>query len=277
MQPFTLAIADVDGDGHRDAVAGTRYQATLTVLPGRGDGSFGPGRHVWVAPNDVTVRELTGDGRRDLVTQGISDMSVTPSAGPAGLRVTHQYPWAFAYEGSATLGGVATGDFDRDGRSDVVAATGLYDVSHPRAVRVFLNDGVGAFSSIARYREIGSVNDLDVADVDGDGRLDVVTNDLLAYSGSDAGVDELVAVGGGADVTAVAVGPLDGDVSSDLAFAVRDGLGVQLADGLRSFASPVLMTETVAPVEVAFGDLDDDGDLDLLSSTSTTTTSSASG
>ena len=240
------ATGDIDGDGDLDVAVG--------VFPQSGGQTF---------------RIYANDGRG-----GFTDVT------PAGLPIP--------VGGTRSL---AFGDVDGDGDLDLVV--GGY--SYPGAQnRLLINDGTGAFTeqTVARLpvRQDPTAA-IAFGDVDGDGDLDLIEgnggsygsggwrNRLLVNDGSGVFTDVTTSqMPNVTDMTsALAVGDVDGDGDLDLVFGngYYDGLqcleGEQnrllVNDGTGTFTD---VTATQLPSDntmthgVAFGDVDDDGDLDLV-------------
>src|SRR5690606_12492735 len=135
----------------------------------------------------------------------------------------------------------AAGDFDGDGRAELVVATGP-----AQATLVFLNvaDPANEHKRVLAATPLalgqpGTDNDVAVVDVDGDGDLDVVTaagggrsNMLFTNDGNGAFVAQ--ALPGPAGGTAVAAGDFDGDGFVDLVF-VKPGADAALRGAGSSF------------------------------------------
>src|SRR5688572_239886 len=137
---------------------------------------------------------------------------------------------------------VAAGDFNRDGAADLVA--GLPS----ETVGVMLSDGAGGFRPAVSYDTGHRASSTAVADLNGDGNLDIVTAAEAAQA-----VDVLIGNGdgtfrpggsyavAGSAVRSVAVGDFNGDRKPDL--AVADGpantVSVLRGNGDGSFQSPV--------------------------------------
>jgi hypothetical protein len=108
-----------------------------------------------------------------LMDQTAADAAIPPAAStasPGGLfRPYVTFPvgsWPEA---------VAIGDLNGDGRSDVALVTSYYfDPANDHSLHVFLQDGSGGFSPRVKYPVGGSPETVDVGDVNGDGRDDVV-------------------------------------------------------------------------------------------------------
>ena len=199
-------------------------------------------------------------------------LAAAPQLALAGSGVFTPHPTAPVF-GSTGSTAIAMGDLDGDGDLDVVAARfGL-------AETVWRNNGAGVFSAhpVTPSFGAGSTNSIALGDIDGDGDLDAVVGNgggqaetvwLNNGAGSFATHPTVPGFGAG-NTTFVALRDLDGDGDLD-AIAVNNAgqaTTVWLNDGAGVFTShPVTPsfgaggTKTYA----ALGDLDGDGDIDVV-------------
>jgi hypothetical protein len=119
------------------------------------------------------VADVNGDGRLDVVTAnpGSSDVSVLLGNGDG----TFQTPQRFAVGGGPVS--VAVADVNGDGRLDLVTAN-AYGTNGAGDVSVLLGAGDGTFQAEQRFGAGFNPSSVAVADVNGDGRLDLVTDDV---------------------------------------------------------------------------------------------------
>jgi len=162
---------------------------------------------------------------------------------------------------------LATGDFDLDGRPDLVAALPLTG-----SIAVLLGDGAGSIRSISVLGTGSSPRSLAVGDFDGDGRLDVATANessssatiLVDVAGEVA--RSLVEIPDGRPYT-IAAADLDGDGNLDLVVGcmspVSGVLRTSMGDGAGRF-SEGKSCDLPGYSRIAVGDLDRDGRPDVL-------------
>ncbi|WP_188561064.1 FG-GAP-like repeat-containing protein [Hymenobacter frigidus] len=177
---------------------------------------------------------------------------------------------------------VVLGDIDGDGDLDMLVGTGT------GAVSVRLNDGLNSGSFVAPATNasfaVGTASgpvQLALGDVDGDGDLDVLATAgnvplaLRLNSGLHSGVFVAPANGSSIAVGSFAKDPVLGDVDGDgdldvlTANVGGNSVSIRRNNGLNSglFVTPASGAEVTvgaAPSQVLLGDVDNDGDLDIL-------------
>ncbi len=171
--PYSVAVVDVNRDGRLDVVTANAGSADVSVLLGAGEGAFQAQQRFGVgsSPSSVAVADVNGDGQLDVVTGNYysADVSVLLGNGDGTFQAQQRFG-----VGSGTLS-VAVGDVNGDGRLDVVTANHVSAEEYSSSdVSVLLGNGDGTFQAQQRIVVGGSPSSVAVADVNGDGRLDVV-------------------------------------------------------------------------------------------------------
>ncbi|MCJ7551410.1 MAG: tandem-95 repeat protein, partial [Anaerolineae bacterium] len=239
---IAIALADLDGDGDLDALAGNHANRDYGCSPV--PCLQGGGVEVWLNDGSGTYHERGPRFSPETDTQD-----------------------------------VATIDVDGDGDLDaVVANSATYWAGAGQWVggesRVWLNDGSGTFSDSGRTLGLMQARALDVGDVDGDGLPDVILgvydepNQVWLNDGLGGFVDSEQRLAGGY-TNDVALGDVDGDGDLDIVIVAGEVAFVWVNEGgaqggsLGHFSdSGQVLAEGRLDV-IGFGDLDGDGDLDF--------------
>eukprot|EP00300_Choanocystis_sp_HF-7_P006665 c14833_g1_i1.p1 GENE.c14833_g1_i1~~c14833_g1_i1.p1 ORF type:complete len:881 (+),score=174.95 c14833_g1_i1:1-2643(+) len=166
----SMAVADLNNDGRNDVVAVEAFpggSAYFNLNTGSGNFFTGAGTKVsgpvFDQASATYVAELTGDIYKDIV---ISERAGTIAylLGSAAttyttrLNVTQNYP----------ARSISVGNINNAGLTDVAAASDFYS-----NVCVFMNQGGGVFTQVF-VMALPGPRTADLADLDGDGRLDLV-------------------------------------------------------------------------------------------------------
>jgi hypothetical protein len=248
---------------------------------------------------DVALGDFNSDGFQDVLVGGQSGNNANTrqlriylnNAGtfPSINDASHILYPAGAGQGFRD-GGVAFGDLDNDGHLDVVASG--YNRANARQLEVFFyNAALGTFTTVFvvptgtgfRYGRVA------LADFDNDGDLDIVvsgaTNDsnasaiLRVYPNlGNRTFGAAVTVGTGLWNSSVAVGDYNNDGLTDILAEGTDTAGTRRlrvfrntsANGVISFAAPINLATGLMSGGVAWGDLNNDGYLDVVANGSST-------
>ncbi len=168
--PETVITEDFNGDGTLDlAVLNTRSQ-TVSVLLGLGDGTFEATSSTLTGagPWAMTAADFDGDGNQDLFT-----VNTSLSTGASTLNWLKGNGRGFFTRSDFSLPfaalSVTTADFDGDGHLDVALPASLgYDFY------VYLGAGDGSFRSGYRYSALNSPRQVVAADLNNDGKPDLL-------------------------------------------------------------------------------------------------------
>jgi hypothetical protein len=216
-----MAVGDVDGDGADDLAVTDEYATRVSSGNGGGPATVVelPDSGGWA----VEMADLNGDGLEDVM----AGRSPVLPGGPPGPSVTvflataggFSPPVLYPTGSSLPLpDSLRAGDMDGDGRLDLVVGSTDAD-SRPGEVSVLLGAGGGAFGPalVADAFPSNDATDLEVADLDTDGWLDVVVSGTHVLFGDGAGgfADDHSILAGGDG----AVADLDGDGVMDVAAA----------------------------------------------------------
>jgi VCBS repeat protein/centrosomal CEP192-like protein/FG-GAP repeat protein len=274
QQSGQLVVADFNGDGNLDWVAGSATQVFLTVVLGNGNGTFRAGVNYAVGQGpEVAAGDFNKDGKLDIVTVDYSTAEVSVllgnSDGTFQPAIKTPVPGAFY--------GIAVADLNGDGNPDVV--TGDSTGASPRNVNVLLGKGDGTFAAPVRYSTGGSgEGQIVIADFNGDGKLDIAivnesdnTISLLLGNGDgtfQAGKVVTPALASDGFLGFLVAADFNGDGKMDLAIPDYCGLNcgtlsILLGNGDGTFKAPTVLNTVSGATGITAADFNKDGKLDL--------------
>ncbi len=280
----SVAFSDVDGDGDQDLLitgAEANFSPVTNLYFNDGSGNFtldSNSPFQGVSQGNTVFADVNNDGFEDIWISGsidgfdrVADIWINNGAGgftSRGFFQTHSY------------GDVAFADIDGDGALDL-AVTRSTNFSDPETF-IYKNNGLGDFTSIPTndVLDVGEEGSLAFADADGDGDQDLINSGtthnfnhitkLYFNDGTGTFTDRTLSPFTGVKNSDADFADVDGDGDEDVAITGVDASGqlstkLYLNDGLGSYQE-VLSTpfEAVQNSSLAFTDVDNDGDQDLL-------------
>jgi autotransporter-associated beta strand protein len=258
VYPAAVAVADVNGDGRQDLVVANHASYTVSVLLGNGNGTFHAAQNFATGqdPLSVAVADVTGDGRPDLIVANFIGYSVSVLLGNGNGT----FASAVNFSAGVRPVSVAVADVNGDGRPDLFVAndTSLQTFPYsPGGVSVLLGNGNGTFTPAQLFAAGAYPNAVAVADVNGDGRKDLVvanigSNTVSVLLGNGDGTFQAAQnFAAGPFPIAVAVADFNGDGRPDL--AVADNAPSGTATILLNVGPAAVQLQVISPVSVTAG------------------------
>ena len=256
-----VAVGDLNGDGKLDLAVATTGpgcgngcpKGLVAVLLGNGDGTFKKAKTYNTGGFDaigwVAIADVNGDKKPDLVVANycLTECSYPPVQGSVGVllgngngtfKAVKTYP-----SGGDGAVSVAVADLNKDGKPDILVANCGPEACGPGSpggnVGVLIGNGNGTFKPVVNYPAANSPFDVVAADVNGDGKLDIVVSNwgtpnaatnagavtVLEGKGNGTFRPAQTFPSGGAEAPSVAVADVNKDGRLDIVLAcVADAL-----------------------------------------------------
>jgi FG-GAP-like repeat/FG-GAP repeat len=287
VTPIAVAVGDFNGDGKLDIATVNFASKTVSLLLGNGDGTFRPQAQIVLAttPVSLAVGDFNGDNKLDLaiatedlandyvnMLQGNGDgtfqapVSTISDSAPKGIAITLE-----------SFSSIGTGDFNGDGRADLVIVNNKDSVSQRSgllsfggSVSVMLGNGDGTFQVPQKFAVGVSPRTVAVGDFNGDGRLDFAVGNYLSSTVSVftniGGNFSLTTLAPGGAPLSLAAGDFNGADRTELAVSFINAGAVTIYSSQAGGSLQASATYVTGGGFLTTGDLNGDGRPDIISS-----------
>ncbi|CAF4146497.1 unnamed protein product, partial [Adineta steineri] len=274
-QPYSVAVDDLNNDTYMDIVVACSGLNTIDVLLSFGNGSFtAPYKYSTnnnSFPLSLVIGDFDNDNHVDIAVANYQNESVGVFFGYGNGFFTDQMIF-FSVSYNFNPYSIAGGDFNGDNRLDIAVVN--YDYNYVDIVLTYRNYSFLSQNTYSTGIQSGPVS-VAVADFNNDKQLDIVvanygTNNIgifLGYGNGTFSTQITYSTGDNSQPNAVTIGDFNNDKQLDIVVANygTNNIGIFLNYGNGTFSSQTIHStgNGSRPSDVAAGDFDNDGQLDI--------------
>ena len=273
--PTTVVMADMNGDKYLDVVVADSLANNFSIFYGDGNGGFLNTTiytsHYGLSATSLTVSDVNQDSHLDIVIAYSLSHNIGVFLGDSNGTFTNVGMYSndvYSPPYSVTLG-----DFNNDQMLDIIVANYLTD-----NIGMFLGFGNGTFAHQVNY-SVGNGSGpwaMAVNYINDDDRLDIVVTYsfsdnvvvLLGFDYGDMSNQSTFTTGAAAQPMSVAVADFNHDGQLDIAIANygTDSIDIRLGFRGDSFVNETSYSVGIGslPSSVVVGDVNNDGDVDVI-------------
>jgi hypothetical protein len=285
LHPNGIALGDFDGDGKPDVATPNNYStagslASISILrntSSNGSVSFASKSDITtgVLTYAIAAGDLNGDGKIDLISSSIVDKTISIFKNISSVAAI-AFDTKIDFATGENPYSIAVSDIDNDGKPDIVVANYLSNT-----VSVFRNTSAGgaiSFASRIDFLTALAPYTVAVADFDSDGKTDVAvtnqfSNSISVFKNTSVpgtiSMNSKVDFATGGSPMGLAAGDINNDGLMDLVAANNGTASFSVlrntnSTGTISFAAKVDFSCASSPYTVSLGDLNGDGQVDIV-------------
>ncbi len=262
-KPNAIEIADFNGDGYHDIFSLNSDEGTFySVVKGLKNGDFSKAPKLEIGDTEnIIVADLNNDGLEDIVATSRFGTSVLIKTQNGFFADTQNLP----HGGDS----IAMGDFDHDGMPDLVTSLSFNNMLH-----LYAGNGDGTFTPKTSL-DVGDgaiPSNLKIADLNGDGNIDIVTanygNDSISafWGKGDSTFADPESYPVGSGPYSVSLADIDGDGKLDIATANFIGGDISFLKGYGDgrFGEQAILPAVRESRQLEAFDINRDSRMDLL-------------
>lgn len=264
--PIALTAGDVNNDGKIDLAVVVQKSNRVSIMLGRGDGTFQfPTTYpVGSNPRAVALGDFNGDGYKDLAVTNYnasSSVSILLNQGNGTFGTQTAYPLNGAHT-------VAVADLNADSALDLAITDGIGGPNS--SIHILRGNGNGTFQAPMTYPTgYYSAEKLALADMNGDGQLDLVmtlsgrVGIMLNSNGTfPTSAHTLL----GLSLYAIAAADMNQDGRMDVLLATGNNtVLLMIGNGNGTLQAPISQSVNSGPQQVLAADFSLDGQPDMAS------------
>ena len=163
-----FGVGDFNGDGITDLLVDDEDTGKLTVLLGKGDGTFTVGQSMPFNTQSIAIADFNGDGKLDLALSGSAQTTILLGNGDGTFTAAPSQPQTLASQ-------LVVADFNGDGKIDLAVSASDGSIS------ILLGNGDSTFTAASTFPAGSNAFSLAVGDFNGDGKPDMAVAGIANF------------------------------------------------------------------------------------------------